>query len=52
MDSLLFVWHAAAFQSVELGRVEAMRGFQSGTSSRLWSARADRLYAPGCEPLK
>jgi len=52
MDSLLFVWHAAAFQSMELERAEAMRGFQSGTSSRLWPAGADRLYTPECEPLK
>lgn len=33
---------AAQFQSMELERVEAVRGFQSSSRSRLWSARGNR----------
>jgi hypothetical protein len=41
MDAVLRLREATHFQSMELERPEAICGLESGTRSRLWSARGD-----------
>jgi hypothetical protein len=41
MDTLLCLWEATHFQSMELERPEAICGLESGARSRLWSTRGD-----------
>jgi hypothetical protein len=48
MDPVLFVRQAAHFQSMELDRVEDVRGLQSSPRSRLRSSRGDRAGSVPC----
>jgi hypothetical protein len=48
MDPVLFVRQAAHFQSMDLDRVEDVRGLQSSPRSRLRSSRGDRAGSVPC----
>jgi len=44
MDPVLLMWCAASFQSMELGRVEAICRQQPGASSGLWRTRGHSVH--------
>ena len=41
MDTVLFLRQAGLFESMELERVETVRGLQSSSQSRLWYTRGN-----------